>query len=76
MAQFRNISRRRGAKRACVALGHTILCISYHLLKNPDATFRDLGADYFDKQHKSNLASHLMQRLAKLGFKVTISPAA
>lgn len=74
-AQFHNIARRRGAKRACVAVGHSILCIMYHLLKNPDAEYRDLGPDYFDKQRKSRLVDHLTHRLTQLGFNVTVTPA-
>jgi transposase len=75
-AQYRNIARRRGKKRACVAVGHTILCIAYHLLSNPDAVYRDLGADYFGKQHKDRLAAQLLRRLSKLGYRVTLTPAA
>ena len=47
-AQYRRLAPRRGKKRALVAVGHTILGIIYHLLKNP-VEYQDLGPDYFDK---------------------------
>ena len=33
-AQYRQLSARRGKKRAIVALGHTILIAAYHMLKD------------------------------------------
>ena len=43
-AQFRRLSRRRGPKRAGIAVAHSILVIAYHLLRNGVA-FKDLGSD-------------------------------
>lgn len=71
-AQYGNICRRRGKKRACVAVGHTILTIAYHLISNPAARFRDLGAQYFAPSHRHQLAQKLIRRLNTLGFKTTI----
>ena len=76
-AQYHNIKRRRGAKRAVVAVGHSILKIAYHLLEQPDAHYRDLGPDYFETKDKNRLAKQLLSRLGKLGYTVTIqAPAA
>jgi transposase len=75
-AQFRNIQRRRGKKRACVAVGHTILTIVYQLLSDPHARYQDLGAEYFEREHKTQLATQLLARLRKLGFSVTIDSCA
>ena len=33
-AQYRRLAARRGKKRALVAVGHTLLVIVYHVLKN------------------------------------------
>ncbi|MGO4190026.1 transposase, partial [Pseudarthrobacter sp. TAF60_1] len=44
--RHRRIARRRGKKRAIVAVGRSILIIIWHLLQDPDARFRDLGADH------------------------------
>jgi transposase len=71
-AQYRNISRRRGAKRACVAVGHSILTIAYHLISNPDARFKDLGAQHFVIPDRHRLAQKLLHHLDALGFKVAV----
>jgi transposase len=42
--KYRRIARRRGSKRAIVALGRSILVITWHLLSDPGAHFHDLGA--------------------------------
>ena len=41
--RYRRIARRRGAKRANVAVGRSILIIVWHLLADPDARFHDLA---------------------------------
>jgi transposase len=45
-ARYRRIARRRGAKKAIVAVGRSILIIVWHLLADPDARFHDLGAGF------------------------------
>jgi transposase len=76
-ALYRRLAGRRGKKRALVALGHTILVIIYQLLKN-QSTYRDLGADYFDRLDTDRLTRNLVRRLERLGLKVTLEtrPAA
>jgi transposase len=44
--QYRRISARRGAKRAAVAVGHSILVIFYHMVKTGES-YHEKGADYF-----------------------------
>ena len=44
--RYRRIARRRGTQKAIVATGNTVLTIVYHLLADPIAEFRDLGADH------------------------------
>lgn len=70
--QYRNISRRRGKKRACVAVGHSILTIAYHLISNPTDRFKDLGANHFVTPDRQLLAQKLVKRLDALGFKATV----
>jgi hypothetical protein len=41
--RYRRIARRRGAKKAIVAVGRSILVIVWHLLSDPNARFHDLG---------------------------------
>jgi hypothetical protein len=46
--RYRRIARRRGKKKAIVAVGRSILVIVWHLLSDPDPRFHDLGPDFYD----------------------------
>ncbi len=72
-AQFRRISGRRGKKRAAVAVAHSILTIAYHLISRIEP-YKDLGADYFDKQRPESVKKRLIKRLEKLGYQVSVEP--
>ena len=74
-AQFRRIASRRGGKRAAVAVGHTILVISWHLLHRK-RTYHDLGGDFFDKLNSERTTKRLVKRLETLGHTVTLTDAA
>jgi transposase len=67
-ARYRRVARRRGVKRALMAVGHTLLVIIYHVLKKREA-YRELGADYY---HRLQPERHLVHRLEQLGHKVTL----
>lgn len=69
-AQFRRISKRRGPKRAAIAVAHSILVIVYHILRNAVA-FQDLGPDYFDRMNTRKLQRYHLRRLADLGCDVS-----
>ncbi len=75
-ARFHHVARRRGRKRAVLAVGHTILKIAHRLLSDPDTTYHDLGPDYFAPPSKDRLAQSLLRRLGKLGYKVHIETTA
>jgi len=70
-AQYRRLVSRKGKNRALVAVGHSILVIIYHLLKNK-ASYKELGGDYFDKQHVEVQQLRLIRKLEALGLKVTV----
>jgi transposase len=70
-AQYHRLAARRGKKKAAVAVAHSILVISYHLLKH-GSTFRDLGGDYFDRRDQDALERRLVSRLEALGNKVNL----
>lgn len=72
-AQYRRLAARRGPRRALLAVGHSILVIIYHLLKN-HVEYHDLGADYFDRLEPERLRRYLVRRLEHLGFDVTLTP--
>jgi transposase len=71
-AQYRRIAARRGKKRALVAVGHTLLVIIYHLLRD-GGTYQDLGADYFNRLEPERLRRYLVKRLQGLGYDVTLT---
>jgi transposase len=73
-AQFKRVSARRGAKRAAMAVGHTLLVIAYHVLKR-GSSYAELGADYLDRLEPERLTKRLVRRLEQLGHKVTLEPA-
>ena len=70
-AQYHALARRRGKKRALVAVAHSILVIVYHMLKD-GTPYRDLGADHLDRRHAEQLVRYHVKRLAALGHKVTL----
>ena len=73
-AQYHRLAARRGKKKAAVAVAHSILVISYHLLKD-GTDFHDLGGDYFDRRDQDALERRLVQRLEALGNKVSLEKA-
>ena len=75
--RYRRIARRRGKKKAVVAVGRSILVIAWHLLHDENATFYDLGPGYYDSRTnpESKKRNHIRQ-LEALGYKVTLQPAA
>jgi transposase len=72
-AQYRRLAARRGKKRALLAVGHSILVIIYHLLKN-HLEYKDLGRDYFDRLEPERLRRYLVKRLEALGHQVILKP--
>jgi len=74
-AQYRRISKRRGPKRAAIAVAHTILVIAYHILR-ADVTFKDLGAEYFDRMNSTKAKRYHLRRLEELGCDVSKVTAA
>jgi transposase len=75
--RYRRLARRRGKKRAIVAVGRSILVIIWHLLSDPHTHFHDLGPDFYDDRISPDRKrrNHVHQ-LEALGYKVTLEPAA
>ena len=74
-SHFHRIAARRGRKRAAAAVAHTILVTVYHVLSRREA-YRDLGADYLDQLNPRRVARRLVERLERMGLKVTIEHSA
>jgi transposase len=74
--RYRRLIRRRGKKRAIVALGNTVLTITWHLLSDPDARYHDLGSDWHEsKINNQRRQRDLVRQLERLtGQQVTLHP--
>jgi transposase len=75
--RYRRIARRRGKKKAIVAVGRSILVIVWHLLRAEQSTFVDLGPDHYDNRGGTQRAvrNHI-RSLHHLGYQVILQPAA
>jgi transposase len=75
--RYRRIARRRGATKANVAIGRSILVIIWHLLSDPDARFHDLGSGFYatridpDRRRRNHV-----RQLEALGYTVILERAA
>jgi len=74
-AQYHCLAARRGKKKAVVAVGHTLLVIVYYLLMRQEEC-QELGGNYFDERDKQAVTRCLVQRLQRLGYDVSLQPAA
>jgi len=74
-AQYRRIAARRGAKKAMIAVGHTILVMIFHIL-NTQKGYEDLGGNSFDEHDRQATEQRLVRRLQKLGYEVELKVAA
>lgn len=74
-AQFARISAHRGAKRAYVAVAHSMLIAIYHILSDGEV-FKDLGSNYYNQFNKERKANSMLKKLKALGYEVTIATVA
>ena len=71
-AQYEQVKRRRGHKKAIVAVAHSILIAAYHIL-NDEGPYQDLGGDYFTRRaDPDRIAKRLVAQLERLGHTVTL----
>lgn len=73
-ALYHRLAARRGRKRAVVAVAHSILVSAYYLLQRA-CTYHDLGANYFDEREREATVRRAVQRVERLGYKVTLEAA-
>lgn len=66
---------RRGKKRALIAVGHKILIMSYHILKNR-VPYKELGVTYLDERRKGKITKSYVKRLNNLGYEVVLKEVA
>jgi transposase len=73
-AQYEQVKRRRGHKKAIGAVAHSILIAAYHILKD-DVPYHDLGGDYFTRRaDPQRITKRLVAQLERLGHAVTLQP--
>jgi transposase len=63
-AQYRRLVKRRGDKKAIIAVAHSILVIAHHVLRDGQS-YRELGGDYFDHRNVQRLTRYHTKRLAR-----------
>lgn len=74
-AQYHRLAKRRGRKRAIVAVAHSLVKIIFHVLADR-TTYQDLGGNYFDERQRERVRRDAIQRLQRLGYEVTLTPKA
>jgi len=73
-AQFGHLARRRGANKAAVAVGHSILVAAFHILRD-GVDYHELGGDWFSRRNDAQARTRsLVRQLETLGHTVTLTP--
>ena len=72
-AKYRRIKSRRGPMKALVAVEHSTLIASWHMLTNNDL-YTDPGPDYFVKRRPTQTQARAIHQLESLGYTVTMEP--
>jgi len=70
-AQYHRLAAKRGRKKAIVAVMHSILVMSYHIIQRKEP-YRELGGNYFDQRRPEITAKRLVKRLENLGYVVSL----
>jgi transposase len=73
VAHYRRLAARRGAKRAAVAVAHSLLVMVYALLTQQTG-YHELGGRYFDERDRQAVERRLVHRLEALGYTVSLAP--
>lgn len=73
-AKFLRLSKRRGYKRAIVAIAHRMLIAIYHMIRN-DKPYQELGAAIFDQRSAESKKLSLVKQLENLGYAVELRTA-
>lgn len=73
-AQFHRITRRRGPKKAIIAVAASMLTAAYFMLRD-GVEYRDLGGRYFEDRNKQQMTTRLIRRLRDLGVSVEVKAA-
>lgn len=67
-AKYDSLIRRKGKKRALIAVGHKIICAAYHILSEK-VTYKEVGVEYLEKRKQKNRIEKLQRELKEFGYK-------
>lgn len=71
--RYRQVARRRGHKKAIVAVAHKILTTAWHLLTN-DEPYVDPGPEFLRSMTAHKIRQRSIRQLQGLGYVVTLEP--
>jgi transposase len=70
---YRRLVARRGKKKAAIAVGHRILVIAYHVLRDRQE-YREPTPLALDEHRRHRARNRAIDQLRQLGFEVTLTP--
>jgi len=73
--RYRRLKKRRGSKRAALAVGHSILVIYYQMMKTGQE-YQEKGEAFFVRKDHGKVERQLVRRLERLGYQVISPPPA
>lgn len=75
-SMYARLKSRRGHRRAIIAVAHALLVTAYYVILR-EQSYAELGADYFERrQETEHHKDRLVRQLQRLGYEVTVAPAA
>jgi len=72
-AKYQRLAKRRGHKRAIVAIARMILVTIYHMLTR-DTHYKEITAAALERRDHNTQLRHLTRRFAQIGFDVALTP--
>lgn len=69
--RYRRLKKRRGSKRAALAVGHSILVIYYQMMKTGEE-YQEKGEAFFARKDHGKVEQQLVRRLEHMGYQVTL----
>jgi transposase len=73
-AKFNRLSKRRGYKRAIVAIAHSMIVAIYHIIRD-NRKYKELGKEWFQERSAESQSKALVKKLERLGFTVQLHQA-
>lgn len=74
-ALYHRIARRRGDKRAILAVAHALIVIMHNMIAK-QTVYQELGASYFEERDQEHIIRRAINRIEQFGKKVVLVEAA